>query len=157
MAVSDRALLCSLVSQSCAPPHKLWLFIYHCAAFLSPFLCVFLCCCHLCHSNGGNFNWDINRQQQSSEPLWGGSQHLRCLQGEICKEWQGGCQARESLQARAGRVTVASEEQEREEEGACHLSLQDSCKALIMCVLFIPCLCSLTISWETFQRKGGEE
>lgn len=40
MAVSDRALLCSPVSQLCAPPHKLWLFIYHCAAFC-PHSCVF--------------------------------------------------------------------------------------------------------------------
>lgn len=125
-------------------------------SILSPFLCVFLCCCHLCHSNGGNFNWDVNKQQQSPlrrEPASPVSPR-RDLQRIARKMPSQRVTPSQSWESHCGK---GGTRKGGEEEGACHLSLQDSCKVLIMCVLFIPCLCSLTISWETFQRKGGEE
>ena len=114
------------------------------------FLGISLRYCHLCHSKWDIFNWDANKQSSEAHREAGISRGSEGRSAKNCEE--------DAKPAGAGRVAMAREEQEREKKRrACHLSLQDSCKVLIMCVLFIPCLCSLTISWETFQRKGGEE
>lgn len=74
------------------PPRAMCFHLSLCSVWI-PFLCASLRYCHLCHSNWGFFNWVADKQQQSSEALREGSQHLLWLREEICKELQGGCQA----------------------------------------------------------------
>lgn len=117
-------------------------------SILSPFLCVFLCFCHLCHSNEAILTGMSVRGSKAGR-------------GPLRREPASPVSPRRDLQRMARRMpsqrVTPSQSWESHcgkggtrkgggEEGACHLSLQDSCKVLIMCVLFIPCLCSLTIS-----------
>lgn len=148
MAVSDTALLLPpSESVVCTTSQQSWVFIYHCTAFCSH-SCVFPSATASFQTRNFSLgcSWAAvkqwgpqKRKPASSVTPWGGLQRITRRmpnQPELGESlWQGG-------RRRGG-----------EKERACHLSLQDSSKVLIMCVLFIPHLCSLTISWETFQRK----
>lgn len=153
MVVSDMALVCFLVSQWWAPPPNSYGFSFIIMQHFAPILVCFPLLLPFVSFQSryltgmlisGSKEWGLQRRHQ----------HLLWLQEESWKELQGGCQASWSWESGHGK---GGTRKGGEKEIACHLSLQDSCKVLIMCVLFIPCLCSLNISWETFQRKGGEE